>query len=328
MSKLTEPIKYKVLKYDPGMFSGKAFNGKNSGVRRCRFCGRVLSESYFQKEAHAISVSLGNKKFFCADECDECNEKFGQSLENDVTQFFQVPLSLYQVPKRDGLERQVSGRNFDMKMSHENPLSTDLPLLRFHLNDWKDDNAKPDEVINKKINLNLSNKTFVPQNVYKAICKYALSLMPLSMTLHYQKTIQWIQGNLFETPLPKLKIASFDREGNEPVMLLFLRETPSKLYPLCVAKLCVANIHMLYILPFSDESEGTEKDDILLDTFWNQCTKGVTVPSGQEYRDADLSSSSRGGLNVELDLKMELGATAMLLKKDETDHWVPEGKLS
>ena len=78
-------INYKVLKYDPSVSSGKVFNGITSGERRCRFCGRVLCETHFQKVAHAISVSLGNKKFICADECDECNEKFGQSLENDVT---------------------------------------------------------------------------------------------------------------------------------------------------------------------------------------------------------------------------------------------------
>lgn len=326
MSNLTDPIKYKVLKYDPGIFSGKAFNGKNSGKRRCRFCGQVLDETHFQKEAHAISVSLGNKKFFCADECDECNEKFGQSLENDVTQFFQVFLSLYQVPKRDGQERQVSGRNFDMKMSNENPLSTDLPLLRFHLNDWKDDNAIPDEVIKKMTGLDLSNKTFVPQNIYKAICKYALSLMPHSMTLHYQRTIQWIRDNSFESSLPKLKIASFDRKGNEPVMFLLLLETPSELYPLCVANLCVANIHLFYILPFCDESGGVEKDNILFDNFWNQFTKGAPISYGQEYEDADLSSSKRIGFKIEMDLKMEPGATAMFLKKDETGQWAPEEK--
>lgn len=302
MCNLADSIQYTVIKFAPSLFSGKAYSGINSGERRCRFCGRILDETSFQKEAHAISVSLGNRKFFCADECDECNEKFGQSLENDVTQFFQVFLSIYQVPKRNGEERQVSGRNFDMKMSIENPLSTNLPLLRFHLNDWKDDNAKPEEVIKKIISLDLSNKTFVPQNVYKAICKYALSLMPHSMTLHYQKTIQWIRGNSFESSLPKLKIASFDREGNEPFMLLFLRKTPSDVYPLCVANLCVANIHMLYILPFCDESEGAEKNNILFDTFWNQFENGNTIPSGHEYKDADFSSSKRIGFKIEMDL--------------------------
>lgn len=305
MCNSADSINYRELIFDPSIFSGKTFNGINSGERRCRFCRRMLPETHFQKEAHAISVSLGNKKFFCADECDECNKKFGHALENDVTLFFQVYLSLYQVPKRNGKERQVSGKNFDMKMSGGNPFSTNLPLLRFHLYDWKDDNAKTDEVIKMMANLDLSNKTFVPQNVYKAICKYALSLMPHSVTEHYQKTIQWIQDNSFAPSLPKLKIASFDREGNEPIMYLLLRQMNSERYPLCVAYLCVANIHIVYILPFCDESEGTEKDNVLIDTFWEQFTNGSSLFCGQKYEDFDLSSSNRIGFKIELDLKME-----------------------
>ena len=117
-------------------------------------------------------------------------------------------------------------------------------------------------------NFDLSNKTFVPQNVYKAICKYALSLMPHSLTLHYQKTIEWIQSDSFEHSLPKIKMASFDREGNEPIMALFLRKNDNKRFPLCIASLCVANIHLFYLLPFSDESESTEQDNILFDSFF------------------------------------------------------------
>lgn len=69
-------IDYKVLIFDPEKFSGKVINGERDGQRRCRFCGRILDEQHFTKEAHAISISLGNTKFICADECDECNEWF------------------------------------------------------------------------------------------------------------------------------------------------------------------------------------------------------------------------------------------------------------
>ena len=55
-------IDYKVLIFDPEKFSGKVINGERDGQRRCRFCGRILD---------AISISLVNTKFICADECDE-----------------------------------------------------------------------------------------------------------------------------------------------------------------------------------------------------------------------------------------------------------------
>lgn len=310
------------MKFDPRTFSEKVFNGKRDGQRRCRFCGRVLDESHFKKEAHAISISLGNTKFICADECDECNEQFGQNLENDVTIFFQVFLSMYQVPKRNGKERQVNGRNFEMQMTDDiNPI-TELPTLRFHMHDWKDDNADTSDVMKMMNELDLSNKTFVPQNIYKAICKYALSLMPHTTTLHYQKTIKWIQGSFYEDTLPKMKIASYDRDGNEPIMTLFLRKTPNTQYPLCVAYLCVANVHFFYPIPFCDESKSVEEDNAKFDAFWGQLNRSNPLNS-LGYEDSELSNPNRIGFKFDMDLKMEDGATPIKLKKNEsTGGWV------
>ncbi len=312
-------IDYKVLMFDPEKFPGKVINGKRDGQRRCRFCGRTLDETHFAKEAHAISIALRNTKFICADECDDCNESFGRKLENDVTIFFQVFLSLYQVPKRNGKERQITGRNFEMQMSNAPHPFSDLPILQFHTRDWKDESI-PD-VISLIKSFDLSNKTFIPQNVYKAICKYALSLMPYSLTLHYQKTIKWIQSATFEHSLPKIKIASFDRNGNEPIIALFLRKIENKHFPLCIASLCVANIHLFYLLPFSDESESTEQDNILLDSFWERLTKAAVCID--PYKDCELSNTKRIGLKLETDLTIEPEATIIRLKKDsESGQWI------
>lgn len=103
-------------------------------------------------------------------------------------------------------------------------------------------------------------------------------------------------------------------------MILFLRKTQDKQYPLCVAFLCVANIHIFYVLPFSDESEGAEKDNVQFDTFWEQLSMGSTF--GQEYKDSDYSSTERIGSKVEMDLKMGAEATVTMLKKDKTGQWI------
>lgn len=139
-------VNYAIRLYDPVKFSGKIYNGQKDAPKRCRFCGRVLDSSHYRKEAHAISISLGNTKFLCADECDECNEQFGKKLENDIANFFQVFLSIYQVPKRNGKERYVSGRNFEMQMSNKPHPFSELPLLRFHMHDWKDESIAAEDV--------------------------------------------------------------------------------------------------------------------------------------------------------------------------------------
>lgn len=315
------PVTYNARLFDPDKISGKVFNGQKDAPKRCRFCGKILDASHFRKEAHAISVSLGNTKFICADECNECNEQFGKKLENDITNFFQVFLSIYQVPKRNGKERKISGRNFEMQMNNDPHLFSDLPLLRFHMYDWKDERISAEDVTHMMKEFDLTNKTFVPQNIYKAICKYALSLMPHSATLHYQKTIEWIKSDSFETELPNIKIASFDREGNEPIMALFLRNESSKEYPLCVASLCVANIHMFYVLPFCDESTGIESDNVQFATFWKQFTKATA--GIDYYDDCELSTAQRIGLKFDFDLKIEPDAEPLRLRKDDvTGQWV------
>ena len=319
-----DPVTYTVRLFDPKKFSGKVFNGQKDAPKRCRFCGRVLDSSHFTKEAHAISISLGNTKFICADECDECNERFGKRLENDVTNFFQVFLSIYQVPKRKGKERQVAGRNFEMQMSNEPHPFSDLPLLRIRMHDWKDESISAEDVAEMMKEFDLTNKTFIPQNIYKAICKYALSLMPHSATLHYQKTIEWLQGDSCESDLPSVKIASFDREGNEPIMVIFLRNAPSKEYPFCVASLCVANIHMFYVLPFCDESTGVESDNAQFGTFWERFTKAHA--DLDSYDDCDLSNAQRIGFKFDFDLTFEPGAVPIKLTLDDkTGQWVIDG---
>lgn len=315
-----ESINYSVIIFDPSLISETLFNERKQGKKRCRFCGRILDESHYKKDAHAISASLGNTKFFCSDECDECNENFGRTWENDVTQFFQVYLLLNQVPKRNGKERHVSGRNFEMQMSNENQFFADLPLLQLHLYDWKNDNDSTENVIQMMSNLNLTNKTYIPQNVYKAMCKYALSLMPHSATHLYQKTIQWIQGGLYESNLPQLKIASTDRTVKEPVMCLMLRKTSNRILPHCVVFLHVANLYFVYTLPFCEESEGTNQDDILFNAFWNEFSKKCQfLPA---YGKIDLSATERIELKFDMEMSIEAGATPIKLKKDiETGQW-------
>jgi hypothetical protein len=60
---------------------------QNIGVsenRKCRFCGLDEAETTFNTVAHAIPECLGNKTIICLDECDRCNKKFAENLENHL----------------------------------------------------------------------------------------------------------------------------------------------------------------------------------------------------------------------------------------------------
>ncbi len=63
------------------------FGSKND--RRCRFCDRAEPLVHFRKDAHVYPEALGNKRFFTYWECDDCNERFGGSIENDLGNFIE-----------------------------------------------------------------------------------------------------------------------------------------------------------------------------------------------------------------------------------------------
>ena len=148
-----------------------------------------------------------------------------------MVNFFQVFLSLYRITKRNGDDRIIAGRNFDMTMSEKNEFLSDFPLLKIHLRDWKDGDLPISIEKGYKTKLDLTNKTFIPQNVYKALCKYALSLMPHSITTRFQPTIDWIKGNKIVTELPALKMAFIDRDGNDPFIKLHFRDSDKSIFP-------------------------------------------------------------------------------------------------
>ena len=64
----------------------KEFLGSKEN-RKCRFCGRSEPEVKFRKIAHAIPESIENINLFSNYECDDCNKKFGDTIESDFSNY-------------------------------------------------------------------------------------------------------------------------------------------------------------------------------------------------------------------------------------------------
>ncbi len=62
--------------------------GKNEKI--CSLCSKKSPEVTFKKKSHIIPESLGNKIYFSNEECDDCNEKFGNELENELAKYFNL----------------------------------------------------------------------------------------------------------------------------------------------------------------------------------------------------------------------------------------------
>lgn len=61
--------------------------GLDVDPQRCRFCGNAKGTVSFENEAHAIPIALGNRSVVSLEECDRCNAKYSQEIENDLVNF-------------------------------------------------------------------------------------------------------------------------------------------------------------------------------------------------------------------------------------------------
>lgn len=52
--------------------------------RRCAWCRKSPSEVTFKQDAHLVSETFGNRSLFTLEECDSCNQRHGQQLENHL----------------------------------------------------------------------------------------------------------------------------------------------------------------------------------------------------------------------------------------------------
>ncbi|WP_455144734.1 hypothetical protein [Brachyspira pilosicoli] len=57
--------------------------------RKCKYCGRE-DKKYFQNDSHIIPKSWKNYKYIDHNECDCCNQKFSEIIENDSTKFINL----------------------------------------------------------------------------------------------------------------------------------------------------------------------------------------------------------------------------------------------
>lgn len=60
------------------------------GEKICLFCNRKAPEVTFRNESHLIPRGLGNKNLLYRYECDSCNKKYGDLLDNDLVRYFSI----------------------------------------------------------------------------------------------------------------------------------------------------------------------------------------------------------------------------------------------
>ena len=237
-------------KYDLCMpRTDKHFNIGNAkkADRTCRFCGNSRKTgAQFNKEAHAIPAALGNKYLKLADECDDCNQYFGDKIEPTLVELLNIQRVFL------GIEARGS-----------------LPTVKFPGGRLFRDgnNDKMMVVVSEKISEDASGvltaqlgtgKPIVPQSFYRALSKIALSVIPEQELPALAKTIRWVRyGEFSETPLPKIAAAVVMLPPDPSAQItLYIRKEPHSKMPHVLCEFRLGCYMYVYALPFSERDDG------------------------------------------------------------------------
>lgn len=218
--------------------------------RCCRFCGKSNQNgAFFKKVAHAIPEALGNKNIILGDECDECNQFFGDNIEPCLIEYFNIYRVMLNTKGKNG-SPFIGYKNGSIHHDGNMVVLTSTII----------ENIKDSEFT---INLN-SSKEITPVNIYKALCKITLSTIDKSCIPLLSETINWIRsGAVEEKVLPKVAF-TIEHSGftKQPQIVNYVRKTKNHDIPHVVSEFRIGSFVYVYILPFSDnDTEDFTKEE-------------------------------------------------------------------
>lgn len=278
--------------------------------RVCRFCNNTRSfpnndspqksVTTFKQEAHAISEALGNKTVILYEECDACNKFFAETCERHIYTYLRCLGTFFKVKNKDNSISSIKGKNFEIiylsehkkkkileakKTSEitrpaetESPLENQVPpetLQQISTLDFaitytlpEGERTRPDS---PPTNLPLRfNEKLCLQEVYKALVKFALSVMETENLQGFEKTIEWVSGNQTVTRLPKIAIlrsyASFTK-GAE--LTIYRRTSSDGKLPLAIGEFQFTFQKMTFIIPSFNEAESSFLDEDEYLHYWD-----------------------------------------------------------
>lgn len=278
---------YNMLGFDK--HTKKAVGEPDKSKRVCRFCGRKQPNVTFKNVAHAISESLGNKKIILYEECDECNARFGSAsgIEINLITYLRLYGNFFGVRGKNGIHK-IKGKNFELtndgtiKLDHylqegEEPSADDAENLEFLLETFEE---------------------ISDQDIYRTLCKYALSVIGDELLPEFTETIKWINRETTLSKLPKVGILkSYELFNYHPSILLYHRKTVDTNLPFLVGEFHHTLLTFVFIIPLAktDEKDFVNEEEHAF--FWD-FFKHYNSAKGWQYK--DLSNNEKKAFKINL----------------------------
>ena len=231
----------------------------------CRFCGKNESEVSFRNIAHIFPESIGNNALASNYECDDCNQYFGNSIENDYAKFFSLYHSIMQIKGKNGIPKS----NFKVPcQKRDDNCAKNCVEITFG---EKCPTIRTCEEVDKKY-VNLSDNTleiskpigkYCPVAVFKAIVKMAISVMPFEELAIFKNTIKWLlepqHENFYESKplLIRFQMIPGFNVTKYPHYILYKRKRTVWNLPYILFNLTYACLSLFIEVPRDKKSEST-----------------------------------------------------------------------
>lgn len=244
--------RYELLTF--GNFGYDQYIGRWAKSERvCRFCGRndnpEAKNSIFgdPKNSHAISFFLGNDSLFCLEECKECNERFGQTIEADLSNYYAYYRASEGRKSREKKPLTATGFNFEYRDNHIS-IYSDKPI----------ENAPKvgEKIPEEGLLLHLDNEEPCNlHNIYKLLVKYVIACLPNEYLPSFKRTVKWINGELhpqkFRLP-PVYRIETLDNVQS-PTLNVYIRKDKIRDVPYCIGELRFLENLYVYAVPYCND---------------------------------------------------------------------------
>jgi len=228
--------------------------------RKCRFCGKMMPEVSYKKVAHTISEGLGNKCIITNNECDDCNEALGKEIEQDLITYLSPLRTFMSINGKNG-KGKIKDDSF--ALYEDGPKSMKFDLFEKVIQEEKYRKFERD---GDNFKLSFTHPQMVnPQDVYRAVVKYAIGVMDEAQLPCFEGTIKWIRKEWSATELPRLCFFLDQHPGREgkPCIAVFTRKNGDRSLPYSYVELQVAGVVIFAIIPFCDQDDRSfsQKED-------------------------------------------------------------------
>lgn len=256
--------------------------------RVCRFCGKTVRESVsFNNRAHAIQEALGNKILFCNEECDTCNHELAP-IENHFRVMMDFRRSVFQIPRKSKTKAaKIVGKDFIILPNHAG--EPNIYLMQEALQDK--DTTKP---FQHHFEL---KEPIINEQMYKALCKMVIDMLPTKELHHMENTIKWIKSTDYvPDSLPSIWLTLLPNTGigyRQPALDIFINNKISnQKAPYCTAIIWIYDIAYLFVMPFVDVDSGQYKYDKNLEGHISQMKQWIGTPFWQQQDTNDFRYST------------------------------------